>query len=403
MNEDVMTSQWRTIGILACTQIISWGSLYYAFSILAPSIQQELGWGATLVFGAYSWSLLVAGLTATPIGILLDRNGGQMVMGAGSVVCGIGFFLLSESRSPATYVIAWTVLGLAMGLTLYEAAFATINRRFAAAGRQAISTLTLFAGFASTIFWPLTLALSTAVGWRESYLWFGAAQLLVCLPLHLMLGREQSKTASEVHATRRSHTLGEAVRHPAFWKLALAFSANIFVFSGLSVHLIPLLQGMGHSARVAILISMLIGPMQVAGRILERTIARNTAPQVVGKFCFSALPAALAVILLFGVQAWAIACFCILYGLSNGIITIVRGTLPQAMFGSENYGAISGAMAGPSLLAKAGGPIIAAWVLDQGGSPITLLATLFGVAVASVGLYFAAVSNEPPQARTKLT
>jgi predicted MFS family arabinose efflux permease len=287
-----------------------------------------------------------------------------------------------------------------MGLTLYEAAFATINRRFAAAGRQAISTLTLFAGFASTIFWPLTQALNTSVGWRTSYLVFAAAQLLVCLPLHLMLGREQSKSANPVHPTRHSHTLTEAVRHPAFWKLALAFSGYIFVFSAFSAHLIPLLQKMGHSARVAIIVSMLIGPMQVAGRLIERTIARNTAPQLVGKFCFSALPAALAAILLFGLHAWAIACFCILYGLSNGIITIVRGTLPQAMFGSANYGAISGVMAGPSLLAKASGPIVAAWVLEQGGSSTLLLAALLGVAVASVGMYFAAVRSEAQDAIT---
>lgn len=147
-----MTSEWRTIGIFACTQIISWGSLYYAFGILAPGIQRELGWSTTLVFGAYSWSLLIAGLAATPIGILLDRHGGQIVMGVGSVVCGIGFLILSQSRTPVVYFTAWTILGLAMGLTLYEAAFATINRRFATAGRHAISNLTLFAGFASKIF-----------------------------------------------------------------------------------------------------------------------------------------------------------------------------------------------------------------------------------------------------------
>lgn len=388
-----MTSQWRTIGILACTQIVSWGSLYYAFSILAPGIQRELGWSTTLVFGAYSWSLLVAGLVATPIGILLDRHGGQLVMGAGSVVCGIGFFLLGASRTPETYVAAWTVLGLAMGLTLYEAAFATINRRFAGAGRQAISNLTLFAGFASTVSWPLTQALDTALGWRDTYLCYGAAQLLVCLPLHLLLGREPARPAHPVHAAQRSHTLAEAVRHPAFWKLALAFAANTFVFSALSVHLIPLLQEMGHSARAAVLAAMLIGPMQVAGRVFERTVARNTAPRKVGKFCFGALPAALVALLLFQGQLWAVAAFCILYGLSNGIITIVRGTLPQAMFGSENYGAISGAMAGPALLAKASGPLVAAWVLAGGGAPTLLLATLLGVAAASVALYFAAVSS----------
>jgi predicted MFS family arabinose efflux permease len=257
--------------------------------------------------------------------------------------------------------------------------------------------LTLFAGFASTIFWPLTQALDTSIGWRESYVWFGVAQLLVCLPLHVMLGGESSRLMKPIHVTGPSHTLAEALRHPVFWKLAAAFAANIFVFSALSVHLIPLLREMGHGARVAILVSMLIGLMQVAGRILERTVARNTAPQTVGKFCFSALPAALATMLMLGAEAWAVACFCILYGMSNGVITIVRGTLPQAMFGSENYGAISGAMAGPSLLAKASGPIIAAWVLNQGGTPTALLITLFSVATDSVVFYFAAVIGERTQ------
>jgi MFS family permease len=120
-------------------------------------------------------------------------------------------------------------------------------------------------------------------------------------------------------------------------------------------------------------------------------VGRHTAPQVVGRFCFSALPAALAALILFDSHLWAVSFFCILYGLSNGVITIVRGTLPQAMFGSENYGAISGAMAGPALLAKASGPILAAWVLGRGASPGLLLAGLFGVACASVVLYFAAV------------
>lgn len=323
-------------------------------------------------------------------------------MGMGSVVCGIGFFFLSVSHSEASYIMAWTILGVAMSLTLYEAAFATINRRFAELGRQAISTLTLFAGFASTIFWPLTQALSTSVGWRDCYLIFAAVQLLVCLPLHLGLGRERPKPVRLVPVKRRGHTLVEALHHPVFWRLAMAFSANIFVFSALSVHLIPLLQKMGHSARIAVLMSMLIGPMQVVGRILERTVGGNTSPQIIGKFCFSALPAALATILLFGVEAWAITCFCILYGLSNGIITIVRGTLPQAMFGSENYGAISGAMAGPSLIAKASGPIVAAWVLNQGGSPSLLIATLFVTAVVSVIFYFLAVSGDASHMRTTL-
>lgn len=386
-----MTAQWRTICILAPTQIISWGSLYYAFSILGPGIRKELGWSTALVFGAYSWSLLVAGLVATPVGILLDRHGGRGVMGAGSVLCGVGLVALSASRSPLAYLCAWTVLGLAMGMTLYEAAFATINRRFAGAGRQAISNLTLFAGFASTIFWPLTQAMDTALGWRATYFCFAMLHLLVCLPLHLLLGRERARPQATPGMEGRGHTLAEALRRPAFWKLTAAFAAHTLVFSALSVHLIPLLQALGHGARVAVLMAMLIGPMQVAGRVLERTAGRALAPQLVGKFCFAALPAALASIVLFGTQAWAVACFCVLYGLSNGVLTIVRGTLPQALFGSEHYGAISGAMAGPSLLAKAAGPVLGALLLSGHAAPAFVFGTMLGVALVSLVFYIAAV------------
>ena len=234
-----------------------------------------------------------------------------------------------------------------MSLTLYEAAFATINRKFALGSRQAISTLTLFAGFASTVFWPLTLKLSVLLGWRDTYFWYGMVQLLACLPLHVMLGKDLPRIASPQEVPEHSHSLREALRHPAVWKLAMAFAANMFIFSALSVHLIPLLTDFGHTASLAVLMSTLIGPMQVAGRIGERTFARNALPQTVGMFTFAALPAAILVLLLWGSQAWAAAAFCILYGLSNGILTIVRGTIPQAMFGRLNYGAISGAMAGP--------------------------------------------------------
>lgn len=385
----------KTIAILAVTQVMSWGSLYYAFSILAPEIQKEMGWSAELVFGAFSWALLVAGIVSTPVGIMLDRFGGRFVMGGGSLVCGIGLIALSSTHTVVVYFIAWTVLGLAMALTLYEAAFATINRQFVANARQSISTLTLFAGFASTVFWPLTLKLDALMGWRGTYWWYGIAQVAWCLPLHLMLGANNRNhvNADVGQQERRGHTLSEALRHPAFWKLALAFSANSFVFSALSVHLIPMLKQFGHTAALAVFMSALIGPMQVAGRIGEMTFARNVLPQTVGKFTFSTLPAALVALLLFGPQQWAVAAFCILYGLSNGILTIVRGTIPQALFGRENYGAISGAMAGPSLLSKAAGPLAMAAVMQNGSSPYLMLGILLFFAISSLGFYLAAIKR----------
>ncbi|MGB7480120.1 MAG: MFS transporter, partial [Burkholderiaceae bacterium] len=177
----------KILAILGVTQLVSWGSLYYAFAILAPEIRRETGWSAQLVFGAFSWCILVAGLVATPVGVLLDRRGGRSVMGAGSLLCGAGFVLLAAAHTPALYYLAWSVLGVAMALVLYEAAFATINREFARGARSGISALTLVGGLASTVFWPLTLQLNTLLGWRHTYLLYGLLQLALCAPLHALL------------------------------------------------------------------------------------------------------------------------------------------------------------------------------------------------------------------------
>jgi len=385
----------KTIGILAVTQIVSWGSLYYAFTILAPGIRRELALAPELVFGAFSWALLVAGLAATPAGILLDRYGGRHVMATGSLLCFVGLAWLGRCTGAVSYYLAWTLVGLAMALTLYEAAFATINRKLDTGSRQAISTLTLFGGFASTLFWPLTAKLQAMLGWRDTYLCYGLVQLAVCMPLHLWLGADPARGAMKAAAgARRSHTLGEALRHPVFWTLALAFSANTFIFSALAVHLIPLFERLGQAPAAAVLLAALIGPMQVAGRVGEMTLGRNSRPQAVGKLTFAMLPAALLVLVLSGAQAWAVALFCVLYGMSNGILTIVRGAIPQALFGRENYGAIAGAMAGPSLLSKAAGPLVAAVVLRHDGGPALLLCVLLAMSVASLAFYLRAIAAD---------
>lgn len=382
----------RTIAILAVTQVVSWGTLYYAFAIVARDIERELGLRAELIFGAFSWSLLVAGLAVTPVGILIDRHGGRLVMAAASLLCGAGFILLSCAQGPVSYFLAWSVLGVAMSGALYEAAFATLNHRYGAGARRAISTLTLFGGFASTVFWPLTLQLNTMWGWRATYLWYGLLQLLLCLPLHLLLSAAPASQvpASEPQAVA-DFSLQQALRHPAFWTLAFAFSANSFIFSALSVHLIPILQNYGHPVATVVLLAALIGPMQVAGRLAEMTIARRAHPATIGKVCFAMMPAALLGLLFLGHHQWVIALFCILYGLANGILTIVRGTVPQLLFGARHYGAISGALAGPSLLAKAAGPLAVAAVIERNSSPDLLFAMLLAFAVASMIFFTLAV------------
>ena len=395
---------WNIVRILAFTQVVSWGSLYYAFTILAPGMQHETGWSTGIVFGAYSWSLLIAGLASTPAGMLLDRFGGRPVMGLGSLLAGVGLLWLANVQSVTQYFAAWTVIGVAMAMVLYEAAFATINREFLLHARKGISVLTLFGGLASTVFWPLTLKLNGMFGWRTTWMIYGAVQLAMCAPLHALLAAGERRspksgaTAASDTPVARDFTLQEALRDPTFWKLAFAFSANMFIFSALAVHLIPLLQRFGHSIGTAVFVATLIGPFQVVGRIGEMTFARNALPQTVGKLVFATLPVALLALLLFGQHQIAAAGFCVLFGLSNGILTIVRGTVPQALFGRENYGAISGAMAGPALLAKAAGPLAVAAFVEVNSSPYWLLAILLLVSAVSLGFYVAALQATRPEA-----
>jgi predicted MFS family arabinose efflux permease len=274
--------------------------------------------------------------------------------------------------------------------------------------RKAISTLTLFGGFASTVSWPLTQYLDAHAGWRATCLIYAAAQLVLSFPLHLLLpsGKQlpphsaatatSTEPAPALQSGPREHSLQEAIRHPAFWKLAFAFSANSFIFSALSVHLIPLLQQYGHAATLAVWLAALVGPMQVAGRIGEMTIGRNALPRTIGKITFCSLPAALLALLLFGSHAWAAALFCMMYGMSNGILTIVRGTIPQTMFGRRHYGAISGALAGPALIARAAGPLAVAGLV-QFAAPAILLLVLLAAALASLAFYLLAIRVQSSQ------
>ncbi len=378
------------MAILAITQVASWGSIYYAFAIQSGDIQRDLGLASEVVFGGYAWSLLVAGVLATPVGAMLDKSGGRALMGAGSLIAACGLTLLGLTQSAAMYWLAWTTIGVAMSLVLYEAAFAVINRAAPLGARRGISVLTLFGGFASTLFWPLTLKLNSLLGWRDTYLIYAGMQLLLCAPLHAMLPPRLATVAARASAAT-GHTLAEAIRHPIFWRLAVAFAANSFVFSALTVHLIPLLHRLGHSLGTAVLFAALIGPMQVAGRIGEMLVEKKARPQAVGQLIFATVPAALAMLLLMGHQEWAAAGFCLLYGLSNGIMTIVRGTLPAALFGAENYGAISGALAGPALLFKAAGPVCIAWIVGTYHNPAVMLAILLLVSLISLAYYLSAI------------
>jgi predicted MFS family arabinose efflux permease len=380
----------KAVVVLAVTQVVSWGMLYYAFGVLAARIQADLALTAGQTFGAFSGSVLVAGLAAAPVGAAIDRHGGRWLMLAGSMVAATGLWSLAGATSFPAYMAAWSLIGVAMALTLYEAAFATLNRSLAGDAAKSISTVTLLGGLASTAFWPLTEALAVRIGWRDTLTAYAVLQLLVCAPLHLLLDGGRPVSASAPQHT--GITLPQAMRERKFWLLAAAFAINAFIFAALSVHLIRVVRALGHSMDLALLLAALIGPMQVAGRLMERTWASGKPPAIVGIYTFATLPVALFAIAAYGDHAYGVGTFCVLYGLSNGVLTILRGTLPAAMFGRKNYGAISGALAAPALLAKASGPLVVAVALDHAGA-YQVLVPIAAMSVVSLAVFTRAIGR----------
>jgi MFS family permease len=378
-------ASFGTVAALGVAQIISWGSLYYAFSFLITPLMQASGGDKPTVFAAFSLGLFVSGLLSAPIGALIDRRGGRGVMTAGSLAGAILLASLAHVQSVFALYAVWAGLGAVMAATLYDPAFAVISRLFAANYRRAITMLTLFGGFASTVFWPLTQFLIAEIGWRQALLVLAALNLIVCVPVHWRVLPPGSPGQ-----TRRSVTppgpgaFRAALRTPVFYLLALAFTGNALVFSATQVHLMSMLQAKQLSAASAALVGAMIGPMQVTGRVLELAFASRLSASTVGILAMAFLPIALWVLHIAGVQWPLLVAFAVIYGIGNGTMTIVRGAIPAELFGRDAYGAINGAMAAPVTVAKAAGPLVAALLFSWlGGYDGTLLVLIVIGAVAT--------------------
>jgi len=374
---------WQLLVALGVTQIVSWGSIYYAFALLLEPLQRDLGAGKSEVAGAFSAALLASGLCATWIGRTIDRIGGRAVMTLGSLAAAVLLAALSQVDSlPLLYAI-WLGLGVAMAATLYEPAFVVVAQVYRLNYRRALTVLTLFGGFASTVFWPLTTWLIERYGWREAVLWLAAVHLVVCAPLHLGL---LPRASGDVGSAGRSAAGRSGLRLWAdtrFRSLTLAFLAHYLVVSAIAAHLIAMLLARGMTPGAAAGVGALIGPMQVAGRIVELGASRWLSVAQVGRAAAVAMPLAL-LALLWAEASWlGLTLFAVLFGAGNGAMTVIRGALPVEMYGRDHYGAIAGALATPGLLARAVGPIFAAllWTALGGYERAMIVLT----AVAAVG------------------
>jgi hypothetical protein len=392
MNRAVLV---RLVPSLGLTQIISWGALYYSIAVLGASMRDELGLSAAALFGAYSLSLLLAALAAPLAGRAIDRYGGRVVMSVGSATGALALFSIAHAHSAAALYAAWALAGIAMAMTLYDAAFATLSQHAGTSYRSALTALTLMGGLASTVFWPLSLKGLEWFGWRGTMSAFALAQIAVCLPLHLVfVPRTVSPLASgRTGAEYENGSLAPESRRRAYVALGTAFALNGFIVSALTVHLMTVLQGKGLALESAVWVGAFFGPMQVAGRILEFTIGRRFPSRRIGMIALWLLVGALALLIAVHGEVVLALAFAVAFGCSNGVVTIVRGTVPAELFGRAGYGGTLGNLAAPALFARAIAPFAFAPLAVPETASLGWLLLLMVMAVLSVASFSLGVSR----------
>jgi predicted MFS family arabinose efflux permease len=388
---------WPLVWALSLAQLVAWGSIYYGFSLFIVPMEAELGWSRISLNGALSLGLLMSGLFAYPVGSWIDRNGGRALMTIGSL-SGAGLLVVwSRVESLTVFYAVWIGLGLSMAATLYEPAFAVLTRSFPHSYRTKITALTLVGGFASTVFIPLTQIFIDHLGWRHALIALALCNLVICVPIHLFLLRDRQGLAGHpTHPREREReiaadALRRALRHPAFWGLAICFTAYYSTFSAVTFHIIPLLTERGFDNTTIVAAIATIGPAQVAGRILLLASGRRLTTRPVGRVVVLAFPASVLLLIALPFSMPALFAFAVLYGGANGIMTILRGTAVPDLLWREGYGGINGALALPSNVAKALAPFAAALIWRAAGDyDAVLWAVVGGSLIAAAGFWFAA-------------
>lgn len=375
------------IAALGVTQIIGYGTLYYAFAILAPQIATEFQVSEAALFAILSAGLLLGGMTAPAFGHWMDRFGAPVIMSAGSALMALLLVLMAFAPGVRAFAVLLMLIEALSFMVLYDAAFVALARAAPGSTRAAITKLTLIAGFASTIFWPLTGWLGEAMGWRNAYLVFAGLHMGIALPLHLWIfGRRHAAPGSGDRSAQddmavgwRLSTAGAARR--AFWLLGISFALTGMAIAAITVHMVPVLldRGMGETAY---LVAMAMGPAQVLIRFVDATIWRRRHPVMVALFAAGAIPLGLAMLLLPGSDLLPALGFALLIGTGGGLSSIVRGSVPVVLFGTVGLGLRLGQLAAMRTVLGAAAPALFAFAAAGLGIVATLGVTL---AVAAGG------------------
>jgi predicted MFS family arabinose efflux permease len=366
------THRTRTIITLGTAQTLAWASSYYLPAMLAAPMARDLGVSTPTVFGAFSVALIVSALVGPGAGRLIDRAGGRPLLMATNGLFALGLLALGSAPNAWALFGAWALLGVAMGSGLYEAAFATLVRLYGADSRNPITGITLIAGLASTVGWPLTTLLEAQFGWRGACFAWAALHLLIGLPLNAALPRaavgadaaalggagEQSDASAPIALPARPQFTAAV--------LAFVFATAWFVATAMAAHLPRLLQAAGATLAVAVGVAALVGPAQVAGRLLEFGVLRRVHPLLSARLAALGHPLGAAALLLLGAPAATL--FVVLHGAGNGMLTIAKGTLPLVLFGPQGYGVRQGWITMPARASQALAPFAFDTAIDRWGA-----------------------------------
>lgn len=370
-------SQLATVAKLGTSVTIAYASSFYLPAILAPDMAQSLGVAASTVFMAFSAALMVSALLGPFAGRLVDGLGGRVVLPGANLVFASGLVALSTAQGPVGLFAAWLLMGAAMAAGFYEASFSTLVRLYGTQSRSAITGITLIAGFASTVGWPLTTWMNAAWGWRGTCLGWAAIQLLVALPLNLWLPNSRAPT---VAASASPSAAPAAISSPAArstaWLLTFVFGVTWFVSTAMAAHLPQLLQASGVALATAVALAALVGPAQVVGRLLEYSLLRNISPLVAARA--ASLTHAVGALIFMAVGVPAGVVFTVLHGAGNGVMTIANGTLPLLFFGPTGYGARQGRLMMPARFAQALSPYCFGLAIERWGASALWLSAGLG-------------------------
>ncbi len=381
-------SQRWTVARLGTAQTLAWASSYYLPAMLAAPMARDLGVATSTVFAAFSVALIVSALLGPFAGRAIDRHGGRPVLVGTNLLFAAALVGMALAQGPVGLFAAWVLMGVAMGSGLYEAAFATLVRLYGQGARGAITGITLIAGFASTVGWPLSAWMEAQWGWRGACAGWAALHLLVGVPLNGWLPRiapeknapATPETVPQASKAPQATTESPAPDHPLRTTvlLSLVFAVTWFTSTAMAAHLPRLLQASGTSLQAAVALAALVGPAQVAARLLEFGLLRRLHPLLSAQLAAAAHPVGAGLLMVLGGPAAAV--FTLLHGAGNGILTIAKGTLPLVLFGPAGYGARQGLMMVPARVAQAFAPVLFGMALDRAGAAALWLTTLLGLA-----------------------